>query len=208
MAYSNRLSFPGQMKSRLRIHLLVLAFILSACSWSGSTTAPPVGTAIAIEELPEGTGRGFATVLLDSNERGRELREGSAPPNFYLTLEDGRSVSLRDLRGQPVLINFWASWCGPCRLEMPDIVKHAQANPELIVVAINVQESLEVIQPFAEEFQMNLPVARDIEGALREQYAVHGMPTTVFIGRDGRVFTIWEGMVSAGLLDEILADMQ
>jgi len=66
---------------------------------------------------------------------------------------------------------------------------------------------MEQIQPFAEEFQMTLPVVRDTDGALRNLYEVRGMPTSVFIDRDGKIFTIWAGMLTVDLLQEIVADL-
>lgn len=202
---------PGFLRSAVYYRFLsclsVTILLLSACSAAkpGQSVSSPAS--IGLQDLPEGIGRGFATATLADRGNTGNLRKGATPPNFYLTLEDGRSLSLQSLRGQPVLINFWASWCGPCRLEMPDIIRHANDNPDLVVLAVNVEEPLEAIQPFAEEFQMSLPVVRDSDGALRDLYEVHGLPTSVFIDRRGRIFTIWPGPLTADLLQEILRDM-
>ena len=74
---------------------------------------------------------------------------------------------------------------------MPKIGNVAETNADLIVLAINVPESMEQIQPFAEEFQMMLPIVRDTDGALRNLYEVRGIPTSVFIDRSGKIFTLW-----------------
>lgn len=188
--------------------LLALLLLLSACSAGPApSAAPAAGDVITLAALPTGVGRGFPTAQLDQSAQAGGLAEGETPPNFQLLLDDGRRLSLQDLRGQPVLLNFWATWCGPCRLEMPEIVRVAATNADLVVLAINVQESMEQLQPFAEEFQMTLPVVRDTDGALRNLYEVRGMPTSVFIDRNGKIFTIWPGILTADLLQEIIADM-
>ncbi|MCE7988022.1 MAG: TlpA family protein disulfide reductase [Caldilinea sp. CFX5] len=188
---------------------LVVVLLLSGC-----ITGAPAGrgldeaTAITLAALPEGVGRGFPAVQLDESDQGDAgLQEGQMAPNFHLVLEDGRHLSLHTLRGQPVLLNFWATWCGPCRLEMPEIVHVATDNADLVVLAINVQETMEQIQPFADDFQMTLPVARDTDGALRNLYEVRGMPTSVFIDREGKIFTIWTGILTRKVLADLLAGM-
>lgn len=197
-----------RMPSRL-MALVALMMLLSACSARPTpSTASSTGDAITLAALPVGVGRGFPTAKIDSIENpGAALQKGQAAPNFRLVLDDGRHLNLHDLRGRPILINFWATWCGPCRLEMPDIVVVARANPDLIVLAVNVQEMMEQIRPFAEEFQMQLPIVRDTDGALRNLYAVRGMPTNVFIDSAGEIFTIWAGMLTVDLLQEIVAEL-
>ena len=199
-----------RLSSRVSLTALVaLMMLLSACSAQPTHSAAlDMADAVTLAALPAGIGRGFPTAQIDSTANSSAgLQEGKEPPNFRLILEDGRHISLEDLRGRPILINFWATWCGPCRLEMPDIVAVAQANPDLIVLAVNVQETMEQIQPFAEEFQMTLPIVRDTDGELRTLYAVRGMPTSVFIDRQGKIFTIWTGMLTADLIQEIVADI-
>jgi len=209
LVHSIRLTLQRLSGHPILVALMVLTMLLGACSTESTpSTALAGGEAITLDTLPAGVGRGFSTAQIDStDQQDTGLQEGQAAPNFRLMLDDGRHLSLHDLRGQPVLINFWATWCGPCRLEMPEIVSVATNNADLVVLAINVQESMEQIQPFAEEFQMTLPVVRDTDGALRNLYEVRGMPTSVFIDRDGKIFTIWAGMLTVDLLQEIVADL-
>ena len=199
-----------RLSSRVSLTALVaLMMLLSACSAQPTHSAAlDMEDAVTLAALPAGIGRGFPTAQIDSTANSSAgLQEGKEPPHFRLILEDGRHINLEDLRGRPILINFWATWCGPCRLEMPDIVAVARANPDLIVLAVNVQETMEQIRPFAEEFQMYLTIVRDTDGELRTLYAVRGMPTSVFIDRQGKIFTIWTGMLTADLIQEIVADI-
>lgn len=206
-SHSTRQAAGRHVGDFIAVLLLVLMFLLGACA-PKSPPSPAAGTPITLADLPVGVGRGFPTVEInqtDANNVG--LQQGNVAPDFRLVLDDGRHLSLQDLRGQPVLINFWATWCGPCRLEMPEIVSLAATDPALVVLAINVQESLEQIQPFAAEFEMALPVGRDTDGELRKLYEVRGMPTSVFIDREGKIFTIWAGLLTMDLLQEIVADL-
>jgi len=189
--------------------LMTLLLLLGACSVGPAPSAPPAAEAmITLDALPAGVGRGFPTVQLDQAAQEGGLAEGQTAPNFQLLLEDGRHINLAALQGQPVLLNFWATWCGPCRLEMPEIVRATATNADLVVLAINVQEEMAQIQPFAEEFQMTLPVVRDTDGALRNLYEVRGMPTSVFIDREGKISTIWTGILTRKVLQDLLAEME
>jgi thiol-disulfide isomerase/thioredoxin len=103
------------------------------------------------------------------------------------------------------MVNFWATWCGPCRLEMPEIVHRADNTPDLVVIAINVQETQEPIAAFASDFNMTMPIVRDQDAAIRDLYQVPGMPTTVFIDRAGKISTYRKGVLSPSMLQEYLA---
>jgi thiol-disulfide isomerase/thioredoxin len=106
------------------------------------------------------------------------------------------------------MINFWATWCGPCRKEMPDIVAADLADDDLVVLAINVQEELAAIEPFVEEFGMTMPIGRDASGELRTLYEAAGMPTSVFIQPDGTVAIKWSGLLTPELLDNFLGQIR
>lgn len=185
--------------------LLGCTFILTACGNQGATLTEKIST----DELPTGIGRGFPAVSLqgiDNDASG--LDPGAMPPNFYMVLDDGRYLSLADLQGKPVLINFWATWCGPCRLEMPELVAEANDNEKLVVLAVNVQEELTQLQPFAEDFAMIMPVVLDSDATLRQLYEVSGMPTSVFIDSDGKIDTVWRGVLTPDSLRKFVDQLE
>jgi len=117
---------------------------------------------------------------------------GDTAPAFTLKTLDGNSVSLSDFKGHPVVINFWASWCPPCRDEMPVMVEAYRVHKDsgLIILAVNGRDqetSLRPVRRFVAEFQMPFPVLLDEHGSLRKRYRLRGLPTSVFIGADGLV---------------------
>jgi cytochrome c biogenesis protein CcmG, thiol:disulfide interchange protein DsbE len=199
--------YRSNFRSGYMFILLLLMTLVSACgpaSSPGSQAAASTANA-GLDDLPAGIGRGFPIVgIASSPARGEGVQPGMVAPNFTFILADGSTVDLRSLQGRPVMINFWATWCGPCRIEMPELVRAANANPELVLLAVNVQEELEGVSRFAEDFKMTLPVLLDKNAALRNLYEVRGMPTTIFIDRDGTVQVNWAGILTPAKLAEFL----
>lgn len=143
--------------------------------------------------------------ISDEAAKGTAPIKGEGAPAFQLAYQDGVIIDSSSLRGKPILLNFWATWCGPCRREMPAIVAQAQANEDVIIIAVNEMEALKQLQPFVEEFEMERIVARDIDGKSSKRFGVQGLPTSIFIDRDGKIAAIWQGYLSAEMLDELLA---
>lgn len=131
---------------------------------------------------------------------------GALAPDFTLQTVSGDSLSLSDLRGQVVLINFWATWCGPCRLEMPAI--QARYNDGgFAVLAVNFDESAPQVQTFVDEFEITFPALLDPGGNVQELYRVRGYPTTFFVDADGVIRVVHIGGMSEEQLDTYLAQM-
>lgn len=197
----------GQTISQRQLLLLLTGFVLLLAACSQPTTT--FTETITLEELPVGIGRGFPVASLSEIEGNRVIAtQGEVAPNFRMVLDDGTYLSLADLQGRPVMINFWATWCGPCRVEMPDIVELANQDEELVVLAVNVQEELAQLEPFTKEFGMTMPVVRDSDAALRQLYDVRGMPTSVFIDREGQIDTIWRGFLTEDALEGFVAEIR
>ncbi len=108
-------------------------------------------------------------------------------PEFTLTTLDGTSVSLNDLRGRIVLVNFWATWCVPCRTEMPAIeaVYQAHAGQDFAVLAVNAGEDERTVKQFVDEFHLTFPILLDRDQKTLQQYQVQALPTSLFIDRTG-----------------------
>jgi peroxiredoxin len=130
---------------------------------------------------------------------------GQAAPAFELETLDGGRASLDELRGRPVLINFWASWCRPCSDEMPEIVRRYQElhSKGLEVLAINLtdDEKRKDVRRFAEEFQLPFPVLLDARGKVRRRYGLSGVPRTVFVDTAGVVAEVYKRPMTPDLLE-------
>jgi thiol-disulfide isomerase/thioredoxin len=136
---------------------------------------------------------------------------GSLSSDFTLKTVAGDTVRLADYRGRPVLINFWASWCSPCRSEMPLIIAAYRAHEDtgLAVLALNLtdQERMRHVRRFVDEFAMPFPVLLDEKGRVRRSYRLLGIPTTVFIGADGVIRAVHPGPITSEALERGLAEI-
>jgi len=124
-------------------------------------------------------------------------REGFSAPDFTLDLLGGGQITLSDLRGQAVMINIWASWCPPCREEMPAIQKVYEDYQDqgLIVLAVNAtnQDSEAAAAAFVDEFGLTFLVPLDRTGAVSNRYQLRGLPSTYFVDREGVIRTVVVG---------------
>lgn len=146
--------------------------------------------------------------VLQSGMQSGMPQEGQPIPDFDLPTLDGRRVRLSDLRGSPVLINFWATWCGPCKQEMPLLVEQYNWNKGkgLRVLAIDtlLNDNLEDMRAFAAKYNMNFDVLVDETDAIAGGWEVMGLPTTFFIKPDGRVAKVHVGQLTADQLKSYL----
>ncbi|TET67520.1 MAG: redoxin domain-containing protein [Dehalococcoidia bacterium] len=120
-----------------------------------------------------------------SSAQGVEV--GNLAPDFQLQNLDGQTVSLGNLQGKPVLINFWATWCPPCRSEMPYIqeVYEEWVNRGLVVLALNIGESSSKVEEFMQNHNLSFIVLLDTKQDIAQRYNITGIPTTFFIDKDG-----------------------
>ena len=112
---------------------------------------------------------------------------GSIAPDFTLTNLEGETITLSDLRGIPVMLNFWATWCGYCRNEMPYIqeVYEQWQDSNLVILTINNREDSSEVHQFMQENELYFPVLLDSDGNVFSKYEIRGIPTTFFIDEDG-----------------------
>jgi peroxiredoxin len=124
-------------------------------------------------------------------------QQGFMAPDFNLPARGGGTLSLAELRGQPVVINFWTSWCPPCQAEMPDIQRVYEEYQEqgLTIVGINAtnQDSIADARNFLDQNNLSFPVVFDIGGRASYDYQVRSLPTTYFIDRRGIIREIIVG---------------
>ena len=133
---------------------------------------------------------------------------GKLAPDFKLTGLDGQEVSLSDFRGKPVLLNFWATWCGPCRIEMPFLqeIYEEWTGKGLVVLAVNLQENPTTVKQFVENAGLTFPVLLSPGNKVPLAYNIRGIPATFFIDADGVIRDIKIGAFSgAGEIESKLA---
>lgn len=122
-------------------------------------------------------------------------RQGYRAPDWTLETMDGDTITLSALQGQAVVINFWATWCPPCRAEMPAIeaVYAAYRDQGLQVLAVNMQEGADDVAAFVAEQDLHFPVLLDAGGQVARSYRVTSIPTTFFIDRSGVIREVIAG---------------
>jgi thiol-disulfide isomerase/thioredoxin len=177
------------MKHRI-VALALLATLLAACASAAGSAPPAASPATKL------------TIATDSKIiGGTELADipqvGQVAPDFQYTMPDGTARKLSDLHGKKVLVNFWATWCGPCRSEMPDLQRAlGESGGSLIVLGVNKAQELKEIAPFAEELRISFPLIANPAGDIAGRYAAQNLPTSYFINSDGTIGLKKTGVMS------------
>ncbi len=132
-------------------------------------------------------------------------RVGFIAPDFELATLAGSKVKLSDLRGHPVMINFWATWCPPCTDEMPAIqARYARHAPDLRVLAVDAGEIPGTVRPFVSSNGLTFDILLDDSGAVENLYNVTAYPTTFFVDAEGYIRSVKVGGLSESELDDQL----
>lgn len=136
-------------------------------------------------------------------ERGNGPGLGKPAPGFTLLDTNGKAVSLSDFRGKVVLLNFWATWCSPCRKEFPELVKvYADGTTDVVVIGVNMQENADQVREFAEEYGASFPILIDPKAEVAEAYRMLGLPSSYFIDQRGVLREQHFGLLKPDLIDE------
>ena len=132
-----------------------------------------------------------------TGKSGEQL-EGMMAPDFTAISTDGSTISLSDYRGFPVVLNFWASWCPPCREEAPFLQRiwSENQNQGIVILGVNVQDRKDDSLEYLEEFGVTFYNVYDEGGRITVDYGVTGLPVTFFIDRRGNVVGRWVGGIS------------
>jgi thiol-disulfide isomerase/thioredoxin len=158
-----------------------------------------------------GIGSGFLFNRFKASAGNEPLQapvESSQAPDFQLESLDGSSIKLADLRGRPVLINFWATWCGPCQQEMPLIEQYYQKyKPDLVVLAVNNDEPKPDVQAYVTNLNLTFPVLLDPGTKVEDLYRVRAFPTTFFVDKSGTIRYQHIGILNEGQLVQYLAQL-
>jgi cytochrome c biogenesis protein CcmG/thiol:disulfide interchange protein DsbE len=128
-----------------------------------------------------------------------------AAPDFSLEDAGGNKVTLSDLKGQVVLLNFWATWCGPCKIEMPWFIDFQRKYKDqgFTVVAVSLdEEGWDVVRPYAEEMQLNFPVVVGSEELATKFGEMPALPTTFIINKQGEIVDSHMGLVDRSVYEE------
>lgn len=131
---------------------------------------------------------------------------GAPAPDFTLADPDGVRYTLSELRGQVVVLNFWATWCTPCRIEMPMLQARYDRDREngLIVLGVNFDEPAADVRLFGRELGISFPLLLDPGAGVQRLYRVRGYPSTFVVDREGKLVVEHIGLMSASQLDDYL----
>lgn len=202
------------MKRNIALWILLLSGVgliaLGAIAiWALIVTQPLDPLAQARRERPTFDASTFPTTVaqLDPNAIGWSV--GSQAPEIELKDLKDDTMRLSDLRGKPVLINFWATWCGPCRVEMPIMEKKYRAHKDtqgFVILAVDVKDDagVDAVRTFLAELSLTFPVLLDSEGNAGTAYNVLGLPTSFFIDRRGVIRASRVGLMSEQYIEEQL----
>ena len=146
--------------------------------------------------------------LAETSGPATGLDVGQAGPDFETVTDSGQPVRLSDLRGQVVLLNFWATWCGPCRVEMPAFEAAFQnyGDAGLAILAVNNAEPPAAVQAFRQEMNLSFPLVMDTDGAVQRRYGVQMYPSTFLLDRSGTIIARHFGPLTEAQLTDMLDD--
>ena len=157
----------GNKIMRLLPMILLVAILASGCK-APAPAAPPA-TNNQSANVPEGVNIGDRAI------------------DFELQTLDGKTVKLSDFRGKPVLLNFWATWCGPCRSEMPYLqqINDSYSAKGLVMLAVDIDESPDTVKKFMADLNLSLTVPMDVGKKVAKSYSITAIPSTYLIDKDG-----------------------
>ncbi|MFB6286935.1 MAG: TlpA family protein disulfide reductase [Candidatus Bipolaricaulia bacterium] len=157
--------------------------------------------------LHEGAGTFWEADKAPKDSEARP-RPGYPAPDFTLSTLEGKSVSLSDFEGKPVLLNFWATWCPPCRSEMPDLQDFYETyGDQVTLLGVNWAEKPDEVRTFLNRYGITYPNVLDRQGRAFVRYRLTGLPTTLFIDATGLVRGLWYGPLKTDQIADRFAEI-
>lgn len=162
----------------------------------------PVGDPAGPQRLESESVEAGAVVPVAGEDATFGMQVGALAPDFALEDVNGAAYRLSDLQGEVVLLNFWATWCGPCLVEMPLLESdyHAYKDDGFLVLAVNDGESRAEVEQFGQENGLSFPLLLDPGRVVQRLYQIRGYPSSVFIDVDGRIAFIHIGLLQESQL--------
>lgn len=146
--------------------------------------------------------------FISPNERGLATEIGDQAPDFELQTLNGETVRLSDFKGKKVFLNFWATWCPPCREEMPDIQKISETyKDDIVILAINdtsTEKNVEAVSEFLNKRNLTFQVALDKDGKITRSYNLNAFPTSYVIDEKGVIKHKYEGQMSYEMIESFI----
>jgi peroxiredoxin len=172
--------------TRGRWNLLLVALLVVGAGWIWANRAPTAETRTG-DALPPAPAVGHPA------------------PDFTLTTLTGETFTLSELRGKPVVLNFWATWCPPCRAELPELEAAAERHDgEIVIAGVNQAEATDQVREFAEAMDLGFVIPLDVDAQVSREYGARSLPTTFFIDREGIIRQIQIGPVTEATLAQLL----
>ncbi len=170
-----------------RWHLLFVAILLLGSSWLWMNRVPVVAAV---------------------DVRTPQPAVDHPAPNFTLTTLTNETFTLQEAQGKPIVLNFWATWCGPCQRELPALQAAAERyGDRVLILGVDQGESVEVVQRYVDEKGLTFAIPLDSDFAVSGLYNVRGLPTTYFIDSQGIIRQIWLGEMNSITLAEGVAHL-
>jgi len=165
------------------------------------------GETEALQSLSD-TALNSITEVADNLDPAIGLAEGNRAPDFTVQLVDGEPIILSELRGNVVLLNFWGTWCGPCRREMPEFQQaYDEFNDDgFEILAVSFDDTFEAIASFRDEFGLTFPLALDDTGEINDAYGIQTRPSSFLLDKDGTILARHFGMMTEAQIQEMLVE--
>lgn len=166
-----------------------------------------------IDETEAFAGEQMGTDLA-ANPANKGIGKGDSAPNFTLTTLDGKEVSLADYKGKKVVLNFWATWCPPCKAEMPHMQNYYEDKAEqenVEILAVNLTSSdvgLDKVKAFQEDYALSFPIPLDEEGVVGDTYQAITIPTTYMIDTTGTIQNKIVGPMDEQMLTDYVSNLK